>query len=96
MGAQFKPLRCTCHTYCDWILSSQHIHGAQCTELNTKQCASSFCPGLGQNDKTKYNNLNPKPLPLQVLLVLAKKQPPAGRKLLVIGTSSAGLCDVGW
>eukprot|EP00879_Flechtneria_rotunda_P013941 GHRR01014560.1.p1 GENE.GHRR01014560.1~~GHRR01014560.1.p1 ORF type:complete len:485 (+),score=178.54 GHRR01014560.1:1437-2891(+) len=27
---------------------------------------------------------------LQVLLVLVKKQPPAGRKLLVIGTSSAG------
>ncbi|KAI8476967.1 MAG: N-ethylmaleimide sensitive fusion protein [Monoraphidium minutum] len=27
---------------------------------------------------------------LQVLLVLAKKQPPAGRKLLVIGTSSSG------
>ncbi len=27
---------------------------------------------------------------LQVLLVLVKKQPPAGRKLLVIGTSSNG------
>ncbi|KAF6256958.1 N-ethylmaleimide sensitive fusion protein [Scenedesmus sp. NREL 46B-D3] len=27
---------------------------------------------------------------LQVLLVLVKKQPPAGRKLLIIGTSSAG------
>jgi DNA helicase TIP49 (TBP-interacting protein) len=26
----------------------------------------------------------------QVLLVLVKKQPPAGRKLLIIGTSSAG------
>lgn len=29
-------------------------------------------------------------LVLQVLLVLAKKQPPQGRKLLVIGTTSAG------
>jgi hypothetical protein len=29
-------------------------------------------------------------LPAQVLLVLVKKQPPAGRKLLIIGTSSAG------
>jgi vesicle-fusing ATPase len=27
---------------------------------------------------------------LQVLLVLVKKQPPMGRRLLVIGTSSAG------
>jgi hypothetical protein len=29
-------------------------------------------------------------LVLQVLLVLVKKQPPAGRKLLVIGTTSSG------
>lgn len=33
----------------------------------------------------------PLPSPLQTLLVLLKKQPPEGRKLFVVGTTSLGL-----